>query len=145
MRNKFIQVLLDRARQDSRIMLVTGDLGFGVLDEFERELPTQFINAGVAEQSMIGTAAGLASTGKLVFVYSIANFNTLRCLEQIRNDISYANFPVVIVSVGAGYAYGPQGYTHHAVEDIAALRPMPNIEVLVPSDLYEVEELTKYL
>ena len=125
--------------------MITGDLGFGVLEKFQRELPLQFINSGVNEQTMIGMAAGIASTGKRVFVYSIGNFPTLRCLEQIRNDVCLMNNPVVIVSVGAGYAYGPQGYTHHALEDIAVMRSLPNLEVVVPADPIETKLITKYL
>lgn len=121
---------------------MTGDLGYGVLDGFEKELPGQFINSGVNEQTMMGMAAGYASTGKRVFVYSIGNFPTLRCLEQIRNDVCLMNNPVVVVSVGAGYAYGSQGYTHHALEDIAVLRALPNMEVIVPADPAETRELT---
>ncbi|WP_426869024.1 transketolase family protein [Candidatus Planktophila versatilis] len=127
------------------MVLVTGDLGFGVLEEFASELPNQFINAGIAEQSMMGMAAGLASTGKRVFVYSIGNFPTLRCLEQIRNDVCMMNNSVVVVSVGAGYAYGVQGYTHHALEDVSVLRSLPNMEIYSPSDTLETKEITKLL
>ena len=121
MRDTFVKTLLAEAKVDPNVVLITGDLGFGVLEEFEKELPSQFINSGVAEQSMIGLASGIASTGKRVFVYSIGNFPTIRALEQIRNDVCYMNNPVVIVAVGSGYSYGSQGYTHHALEDIAVL------------------------
>lgn len=142
MRDTFVVTLLEAAKKDKNIILMTGDLGYGVLDTFQRELPDQFINSGVNEQAMMGMAAGYASTGKRVFVYSIGNFPTLRCLEQIRNDVCLMNNPVVIVSVGAGYAYGSQGYTHHALEDIAVLRALPNMEVIVPADPVETAELT---
>lgn len=145
MRKTFIQTLLIAARVDPNIIFVTGDLGYGVVDDFARELPDQFINAGISEQAMMGMAAGLASQGKRVFVYSIGNFSTLRCLEQIRNDVCAMNNPVVIVSVGSGYSYGAQGYTHHAVEDIAVMRALPNIEILLPSDSEEVRVVTEYL
>jgi transketolase len=145
LREAFINTLIAAARKDPKIVLITGDLGFGVLDNFATEFPHQFINAGVAEQSMMGMAAGLASTGKRVFVYSIGNFPTLRCLEQIRNDVCAMNNSVVIVSVGAGYSYGPQGYTHHAIEDIAAMRVLPNIEVMSPCDPSEAIFLTELL
>jgi transketolase len=145
MRDAFVETLLEEAKRDQNIILITGDLGFGVLDKFQKELPSQFINTGVNEQTMIGMAAGIASTGKRVFVYSIGNFPTLRCLEQIRNDVCLMNNPVVIVSVGAGYAYGPQGYTHHALEDIAVMRALPNLEVVVPSDPLEAKQITKFL
>ncbi len=142
MRDTFVKTLLEAAKKDPDIILMTGDLGYGVLDNFEKELSGQFINSGVNEQAMMGMAAGYASTGKRVFVYSIGNFPTLRCLEQIRNDVCLMNNPVVVVSVGAGYAYGSQGYTHHALEDIAVLRALPNMEVIVPADPAETRELT---
>jgi transketolase len=145
MRDAFVKILLQAAKKDKDIVLITGDLGFGVLDQFQSELPGQFINSGVNEQTMMGMAAGIASTGKRVFVYSIGNFPTLRCLEQIRNDVCLMNNSVVVVSVGAGYAYGPQGYTHHALEDIAVMRAMPNIEILIPSDPAETELITNFL
>lgn len=145
MRKAFIQSLLKAAKEDPNIIFVTGDLGYGVVDDFARELPAQFINAGISEQAMMGMAAGLASQGKRVFVYSIGNFSTLRCLEQIRNDVCAMNNSVVIVSVGSGYSYGTQGYTHHAVEDIAVMRALPNIEILLPSDSEEVRVITEYL
>ena len=145
MREAFVNALSTAARADRNIVLITGDLGFGVLEKFASEFPDQFFNAGVAEQSMMGLAAGLASTGKRVFVYSIGNFPTLRCLEQIRNDVCNMNNSVVIVSVGAGYSYGPQGYTHHALEDIAAMRALPNMEIISPADPIEAALLTTQL
>jgi transketolase len=145
MRDAFVEALLKEAKEDKNIILITGDLGFGVLDKFQRELPNQFINSGVNEQAMMGMAAGIASTGKRVFVYSIGNFPTLRCLEQIRNDICLMNNPVVVVSVGAGYAYGPQGYTHHALEDIAVMRALPNMEIVIPGDPIEASSVTSFL
>lgn len=145
MRDTFIATLLVEARKDPNIILITGDLGYGVLDIFQQELPGQFINSGVNEQTMMGMAAGYASTGKRVFVYSIGNFPTLRCLEQIRNDVCLMNNSVVIVSVGAGYAYGSQGYTHHALEDIAVMRALPNLDIVVPADPIETSAITKYL
>jgi transketolase len=140
-----MQTLLDNAKKDPNIVFITGDLGFGVIEDFQSQLPGQFINAGVSEQAMMGMAAGIASTGKRVFVYSIGNFPTLRCLEQIRNDVCLMNNPVVIVSVGAGYSYGSQGYTHHALEDIAVMRALPNMNVYVPCDSVEAKALTNYL
>jgi transketolase len=145
MRNTFIQTLLENAKKDPNIVFITGDLGFGVIEDFQKQLPNQFINAGVSEQSMMGMAAGIASTGKRVFVYSIGNFPTLRCLEQIRNDVCLMNNSVVIVSVGAGYSYGSQGYTHHALEDIAVMRALPNMNIYIPADAVESKSLTNYL
>lgn len=134
MRRAFINRLLDIAKVDDRVMLVVGDLGYGVVDNFALQLPRQFINAGVAEQSMIGMAAGLAKTGCRVIAYSIGNFPTLRALEQIRNDVCFHNLDVAIVSVGAGLAYGTLGYTHHAVEDVSVMRAMPGMRVVSPAD-----------
>lgn len=145
MRNAFIHTLLEEARLDPSIILITGDLGFSVFETFQHELPNQFINAGIAEQTMMSMAAGIASTRKRVFVYSIGNFPTLRCLEQIRNDVCLMDNSVVVVAVGAGYSYGSHGYTHHALEDIAVLRALPNMEVIVPADPKETLEITRFL
>jgi len=133
------------AEQDKNLVLVTGDLGYGVLDDFERKFPNQFFNAGVTEQSMTSLSAGLSSMGFRVFVYSIGNFSTFRCLEQIRNDVCLMNSSVVIVSVGAGYSYGAQGYTHHVIEDLSIMRALPNMKLLSPCNTFEVEHLTKSL
>lgn len=126
-------------------MLVTGDLGFGVLNDFACRFPKQFINAGVAEQNMTGLATGLALEGKIVFTYSIGNFSTLRCLEQIRNDAAYHQANVKIVTVGAGFSYGSLGFSHHATEDIAAMRAIPDIEIASPCDLWEAAEVTRVI
>ena len=119
MRNTFIDSLQSQAREDPRIFLVVGDLGFSVVENFAKEFPDRFLNAGIAEQNMAGIAAGLAIEGYHVFVYSIANFPLVRCLEQIRNDICYHNLSVTIVSVGGGLSYGNLGYSHHATEDFS--------------------------
>jgi len=146
MRQAFVRQLLEAAKEDPNIILITGDLGYGVLDEFAKTLPLQFINAGVAEQTMASLAGGLASLKKKVFIYSIGNFSTLRCLEQIRNDICSMNHSVTVVSVGAGFSYGPQGYTHYALEDISIMRSISRMNVYCPSDSNEVSVvLTKIL
>jgi transketolase len=137
MRNTFSS-WLTREAETMNSFLISGDLGFGVFEEFRKLHPNRFINAGVAEQSMIGIASGLSSLVGRVFVYSIGNFASLRCLEQIRNDISYMNSKVTIVSVGSGFSYGAQGYTHHAIEDIAALRAIPNLNLYCPADEVEL-------
>ena len=139
MRTAFIDTLTRLAERDARIVLVVGDLGFGVVGEFARRFPYQYINAGVAEQNMTGLAAGLALCGKVVFTYSIANFPTLRCLEQIRNDICYPRANVKIVSVGGGLGYGALGMSHHATEDLAILRALPELTVVSPGDPRETE------
>jgi transketolase len=143
MRDQFIRTLTDVARHDPAVMLITADLGFGVLTDFASEHPEQYINVGVAEQNMVGVATGLALSGRLVFTYSIANFPTLRCLEQIRNDICHHNLPVATVAVGGGLSYGPLGFSHHATEDIAALRALPEISIVVPGTTEEVDILTR--
>ena len=140
MRNTFIEKLINLAATDPNIMFLTGDLGFGVVENFENKFPRQFLNCGVAEQNMIGMAAGLASEGKKVFVYSIANFSTFRCLEQIRNDVCYHELPVTIVAIGSGFSYGSLGYTHQALEDISIMRSLPGLRILSPSDPLEVTE-----
>lgn len=134
MRNSFVNALLEEARKDPRIILIVGDLGYGVVDEFRTELPSQFMNFGINEQSMMSAAAGLASEGFRPFVYSIGNFPTLRCLEQIRNDVCFMNLPVTFVAVGAGFAYGTSGYSHHLIEDISILRSLPNLRLFAPVD-----------
>lgn len=143
MRTAFIETLLEVAKQDERIWLVTGDLGYSVLEKFAHELPQQFVNVGVAEQNMIGVAAGLALAGKIVFTYSIANFPIIRCLEQIRNDVCYHGLSVKIVAVGGGFSYGAQGYTHHGIEDLAMMRVLPNMTVVAPADPVETRLATQ--
>ena len=143
MRNACIETLLELAKQDPRIVLITGDLGFGVIGPFQEQLPLQFINAGVAEQNMTGMATGMALRGKIAFTYSIGNFPTLRCLEQIRNDICYHNANVKVVSVGGGFAYGAMGPTHHAVEDLAVMRALPGMTVIAPGDPVETRAATR--
>ncbi len=143
MRTAFFRTLLELAEHDARINLVVGDLGFGVVEPFAQRFPRRFLNAGVAEQNMTGIAAGMALSGKVVFTYSIANFPTLRCLEQIRNDVCYHNANVKIVAVGGGFAYGSLGMTHHATEDLAILRALPGMVVVAPGDPIEVEHATR--
>ncbi|MGH9866215.1 MAG: transketolase family protein [Candidatus Acidiferrales bacterium] len=145
MRSAFIRSLVALAEEDNRVYLVTGDLGFGVVEPFAEKFPKQFVNAGVAEQNMTGIAAGMALCGKVVFTYSIANFPTLRCLEQIRNDVCYHHADVKIVSVGGGLAYGALGASHHATEDIAVMRALPEMTVVAPGDPIEAEMATKAL
>lgn len=145
MRNVFINSLEKQCRDRSDVWFLTGDLGFSVLEGIKETLGERFINMGVAEQNMVGVATGLALSGKTVFVYSITNFATFRCYEQIRNDICYHNANVKLISVGAGLAYGSHGYTHHGIEDMAALRPLPNLEILVPADHNESRLMVPYL
>lgn len=143
MRDAFVRALSAIAERDPDTFIITGDLGFGVLSNFAQRFPRQFINAGVAEQNMTGLAAGLALEGKTTFTYSIGNFSTLRCLEQIRNDAAYHHLNVKIVCVGGGFSYGPLGFSHHATEDLAILRALPHLTVVAPGDPVEVELATE--
>lgn len=145
MRTAFIEELIRQARTNPRLFLVVGDLGFSVVEPFAEEFPSRFLNAGVAEQNMTAVAAGLAAEGWQVFTYSIANFPTLRCLEQIRNDVCHHRLPVTVVAVGAGLAYGNMGYSHHGVQDIAVLRSLPHLTLLSPADPGEATEAVRWL
>lgn len=139
MRTRTIETLLSLAREDKNVILITGDLGFGVLKPYWEAVPAQFLNAGIAEQSMTGIAAGMALEGKTVFTYSIGNFPTLRCYEQIRNDCAYHGANVKVICVGGGFVYGSLGMSHHATEDISAMRALPDVTVLAPADADEAE------
>lgn len=143
MRYAFVKTLKEEALKDANIMLLTGDVGYNVLNEFYDVLPKQYVNCGISEQNMASVAAGLALSGKRVFTYSIGNFSTLRCLEQIRNDICYHNAAVTVVSLAAGFAYGGLGMSHHATEDIACMRSLPNMRVFSPADPLETVAVTK--
>lgn len=143
MRESFTKTLLEIAHKDRNVHLITGDLGYGVLKPFWEQLPNQFSNVGIAEQNMASFAAGMAHEGKIVFMYSIGNFSTLRCIEQIRNDCAYVKANVKIVCVGGGFAYGAAGMSHHATEDLSILRALPNTTVIAPADMVEAECATK--
>jgi len=143
MRNACVETLLELAKQDERIVFITGDLGFGVVTPFMELLPRQFINAGVAEENMTGLATGMALSGKIAFTYSLGNFPTLRCLEHIRNDVCYHNANVKIITVGGGFAYGSMGPTHHATEDLAVMRALPGMTVVAPGDPVEARAATR--
>ena len=145
MRDAFVSRLMVLAERDPRIVLITGDLGFGVLTRFAASFPKQFLNAGVAEQNMTGLATGLALEGRVVFTYSIANFPILRCLEQVRNDACYHSANVKIVAIGGGFSYGALGISHHATEDLSIMRSLPDITVVAPTDRWEAEEATEAL
>jgi transketolase len=145
MRDAFLDKLTELAAADKDVVLLTADLGFGVFENFESKFPGQYFNAGVAEQNMTGLAAGLALEGKKVITYSIANFPTLRCLEQIRNDGCYHNLNITIVASGGGFSYGSLGMSHHATEDIAILRALPAMSVVAPGTAWEASEAIEAL
>ena len=143
MRGVFVEQLTQIAAERPEVMLLTADLGFGVLENFARRFPKQFLNVGIAEQNMTSVATGLALEGAIVFTYSLGNFPTLRCLEQIRNDACYHNANVKIVTVGGGMSYGAVGASHHATEDLAILRALPGTTVVSPGDDWEAGEATR--
>ena len=145
MRNAFIHGLVEFAKTRDNIALVVGDLGYSVIEPFVDSFPERFVNAGVAEQNMAGLAAGMASEGYHVFTYSIANFPTFRCAEQLRNDVDHHRLAVTTVAVGGGVAYGNMGYSHHAVQDYALMRTMPNMVIAAPGDPHETSACLRYL
>lgn len=141
MRDCVISEIVKYARKDKRIMLLTGDLGYNVTEIFAEQYPDRYINCGIAEENMISVAAGLAMEGNKVFVYSLGNFPTLRCMEQLRNDVCYHQADVKIISVGGGFSYGSLGMSHHATEDIGAMRILPYMQVYTPADPVEAESV----
>ncbi len=144
MRKLFIKLLTEAARADEDIWLLTPDLGFSVLEPFIEEFPERFINVGIAEQNAVGIAAGLALSGKKPYVYTIMPFVTSRPYEQVKLDCAYMNTNVKLVGVGAGFAYGPAGATHHSLDDLALMRGLPNMSVVAPGTLNEAEELIRH-
>jgi len=145
MRDAFLESLTSLASLDKDIVLLTADLGFGVFEKFENDFPGQYFNVGVAEQNMTGVAVGLSLEGKKVITYSIGNFPILRCLEQIRNDACYHEANLTIVGSGGGFSYGALGMSHHATEDLAILRALPDMKVLAPCTSWEAGQATKEL
>lgn len=144
MRNSIVDKITEAARKDKRIFVITGDAGFGVLDEYRKNFPKRFLNLGIAEQNTISFASGLALAGYKVFVYNIVPFVIYRCYEQVRNDICYQKLPVVLIGIGSGVTYAPQGVTHYSVEDIAIARTLPNLNIISPADPYEAQLAAEY-
>lgn len=134
MRTAILKEVQQIMRKNQQTYFLTGDLGYNSLEEIEKEFPTRFINVGVAEQNMIGIASGLALSGKKVYIYSIIPFLLMRCYEQIRNDVCYHDLDVTLLGIGAGLTYGILSSTHFALEDIAILRPLPNMNIFSPAD-----------
>ena len=143
-RNSFFDEMYKISKINNRIVFLTADISAYSLPKFRKDFPKRFFNVGIAEQNMAGIAAGIASEGYHVFIYSIANFPTFRCAEQIRNDIDYHNFNVTIVSAGAGLSYGSLGYSHHALQDYALMRSFPNMEIISPGDDNELQDSLNY-
>jgi len=138
MRDAFSNSLVKLAKADPNIILLTGDHGYALFDEFRKQCPTQYINAGIAEQNMVGMAAGLARTGFRPFVYGLSAFVPIRVIEQIKIDVAHDNLPVVFTGDGAGFVYSHLGTSHQSMEDIACTRAIANLAVLSPSDRFEL-------
>lgn len=145
MRNTFISQLTESAKNNDKIVLIVGDLGYSVVEQFEQNFPRRFYNAGISEQNMASMAAGLSSEGYHVFIYSIANFPTFRCAEQLRNDVGYHKLPVTVVTVGGGLSYGNLGYSHHAIQDLGLIRSFPEFTIASPGDPIETRMCLDYL
>ncbi len=143
MRSTFNKTLIKLAKEDERIFMVLADIGYGEIEGFAEQFPDRYFNVGVAEQNMTGVACGIAMEGNIAVTYSIGNFPTLRCLEQIRNDVCYHNANVKTTIIGGGVAYGPLGMSHHSTEDMAIMRALPNMVVLAPCDCIEAEAAVK--
>lgn len=141
MRKIFIETILDYSKNNSVPYLITGDLGYSVLEEFRTTHPNNFINIGILEQSMISIAAGVSSQNKKVFAYSISNFSTFRALEQIRLDVANHNLDVCVVGVGTGFQYGSAGYSHWAIEDLSAVSGIEKLKIFSPADPYAMKKV----
>ena len=143
MRNRFAKVITELAEKDKKIVLLSGDIGNRLFNNYKAIAPERFYNCGVAEANMTGVAAGMAMNGLRPVTYTIASFNIYRCYEQIRLDVCYQNLPVIIVGTGAGLSYSQLNPTHHSCEDIAVMRVLPNMTVICPGDSNELEALLK--
>ena len=140
MRNAFAKEITRLAKSSSKLVLLSGDIGNRLFDEYKDIPNSNFLNCGVAEANMMGVAAGLAMSGLKPIVYTITPFTTTRCLEQIRVDVCYHNVPVIIIGTGSGLSYASLGPTHHSLEDFAIFRAVPNITILAPSDSVELKK-----
>ena len=140
MRNEFAKTITELAKVKKDVVLLAGDIGNRLFDNFKKNNPDRFYNCGVAEANMTGVASGLASSGFKPVTYTITPFNTARCFEQIRLDICYPNLPVIIVGTGSGLSYASLGATHHSMEDISILKTLPNLQIICPGDQKEVRE-----
>lgn len=144
MRNTFIDTIIDAAQRREDVFIISGDAGLGVFDDYQKKMPARFLNLGVAEQNAASFSAGLALTGYKVYLYNIIPFLLYRCYEQVRNDICYQRLPVILVGIGSGITYAPQGMTHYSVEDIGVAQTLPNLRVFSPIDPVEAEAAARY-
>ncbi len=144
MRNTAATEIINYCRDDGNGFLIAGDAGFGVWEDFQKELPNQYINPGINEQATIGLASGMALSGHKVFYYNIIPFVLMRCYEQVRLDICYQELPVVLIGIGSGITYAPAGMTHYSIEDIALAKTMPNLNIISPSDPVQVQKAMTY-
>lgn len=144
MRDAFSKALVQLALADPKVLLITGDHGYALFDDFRKRCPTQYINAGIAEQNMVGMAAGLARTGFRPFVYGLAAFIPIRTIEQIKLDIAHDHLPVVLLGDGAGFVYSHLGTSHQSTEDIACIRGIPGLQILSPADRHEMSAAMAY-
>lgn len=145
MRYAVIKTIYDAALKNKNIYFLTGDLGHVYEKEFKTIIPQQYLNMGLSEQNMIGVAAGLALSGKKVFAYSIVPFITMRCYEQIKDDLCYQDLDVTLIGIGGGLIYGPYGNTHCSIEDIAVMRVLPNMKIVCPANPQDAQSLTQQL
>lgn len=144
MKKAFISTLLRLMEKQNNIYVFTGDLGFGVMTPIIERYPSRFFNMGICEQNMASAAAGMSLAGNIVYIYSIGNFPTFRCMEQIRNDITYHNANVKIVAVGSGFSYGSLGMSHHLTEDLGTMRALEHLTILSPGDAQEAAKCVEY-
>lgn len=144
MRNTAAKEIYTYCKANDDGFLIAGDAGFGVWDDFQKELTSQYINTGINEQATIGLASGMALSGHKVFYYNIIPFVLMRCYEQVRLDICYHELPVILIGIGSGVTYAPAGMTHYSVEDIALARTMPNLNIISPSDPIQVKKAVAY-
>jgi transketolase len=144
MRNAFVNTLVEAAESDRRVALLMAEVGFSVVEPFEKKFPARFFNTGIAEQNLILTAAGMAMDGMRPVAYSMSCFLPSRAFEQIKVSVCYQNAPVTIAAIGAGMSYGEMGPTHHATEESALMRVLPNLTVIFPSDGAELASALRY-
>lgn len=144
MRNSAAKIIFEYCQKQPNGFLISGDAGFGVWDEFQKQMPSQYINTGINEAAMTGLAAGMALSGHKVFIYNIIPFLLMRNYEQVRINIAYQNLPVVLVGIGSGLTYAPSGMTHYSVEDIALARTLSNMAIISPSDPMQVQKAMAY-